>query len=161
MGRGTAMHLAYGITGFYEAGDQPLPRNAGKLFKKMCWEAARTIGADVLMFQKPGHRTNFFHVLLDNGRKRIHILLNAHYPLIAFAASVEFGHITFYDEPALSESFKGFYLCEAKELNQLLRIQSHPEFALLHHHDLNKAELSQIMYWKPNTVGEVVFNFWD
>ena len=27
--------------------------------------------------------------------------------------------------------------------------------------ELSKAELEQIKYWKPNTVGDIIFNFWD
>ena len=26
---------------------------------------------------------------------------------------------------------------------------------------LNNAEIKQVLYWKPTTVGEVIFNFWD
>ncbi|KAB7707187.1 hypothetical protein F9802_09275 [Bacillus aerolatus] len=155
------MHLSYGITGFYNSGENPPPRNAGKLFKQMCFEAARSIEAEIIAFHKPQLNTNFFEAVLDNGVKRIHVLMNAHYPLIAFAASVEFRQITFYDEPALSGMFKGFYICETKELNQLLKIKSHPELSLLHDHDLNSAEMGQILHWQPRTVGEVVFNYWD
>jgi hypothetical protein len=27
--------------------------------------------------------------------------------------------------------------------------------------ELNSAELKQIAYWKPETIGELIFNFWD
>ncbi|MBM7648683.1 hypothetical protein JOC78_001629 [Bacillus ectoiniformans] len=155
------MHLAYGVTGFYSSGDNPPPRNAGNLFKEMCYSAARKIKGDVIVYNKPQLHTNFFEAVIDNGSKRLHILLNAHYPLVAFASSVETGHITFYDEPALAEEFKGFYVCEARELNQLLQVKRTPDFTISHQHDLNTAELSQIMHWEPNTIGEIVFNFWD
>ena len=81
--------------------------------------------------------------------------------LVAFASSVETGHITFYDEMALAAEFKGFYVCAARELNQLLQVKKTPDFTISHQHDLNTAELSQIMHWAPNTIGEIVFNFWD
>ncbi|KMY55328.1 MULTISPECIES: hypothetical protein [Bacillaceae] len=155
------MHLSYGITGFYESGENPPPRNNGKLFKKMCFEAARTIQAEVIAFHKPKVNTNFFEAVLDNGKKRIHILMNAHYPIIAFAASVEFEHIIFYDEPALEGIFKGFYICEAKELSQLLKLKANPALAVMQENDLNQAEMGQIAHWRPCTVGELVFNHWS
>ncbi|MGC8228156.1 hypothetical protein ACP2W0_03990 [Pseudobacillus badius] len=155
------MHLSYGITGFYNSGENPPPRNDGKLFKKLCFEAARSIEAELITFQPPRVDTNFFEAVLDNGTKRIHILMNAHYPIIAFAASVSFKHIIFYDEPVLSEIFKGFYVCEAKELNQLLKIRTAPVFSVGQENDLNSAEMGQIVHWQPCTVGELVFNHWD
>ena len=27
--------------------------------------------------------------------------------------------------------------------------------------ELSKAELEQIKYWKPNIMGDIIFNFWD
>lgn len=27
--------------------------------------------------------------------------------------------------------------------------------------ELNSAELEQIAYWKPETVGQIIFNYWD
>ncbi|RJS60346.1 hypothetical protein [Bacillus sp. PK3_68] len=155
------MHLSYGITGFYESGENPPPRNNGKLFKQMCVEAAQELAAEMIAFHKPRVDTNFFEAVLDNGEKRLHILMNAHYPIVAFAASVSFKHIIFYDEPALSGIFKGFYICEAKELNQLLKITTQPIFSIEQENDLNKAEMGQIIHWQPRTIGELVFNYWS
>lgn len=156
------LHLSYGITGFYNSGENPPPRyTAEDIFKERCLKAAESIDAEMIAFHPPKLNTNFFEAVLDNGVKRIHILMNAYYPLIAFAASVEKEHITFYDEEELVDYFRGFEICEARDLNQLLKIQRQPEFDLLHDHDLNSAEMSQIMYWQPYTVGELVFNYWN
>ena len=32
---------------------------------------------------------------------------------------------------------------------------------LANKNELNEAELSNIKYWKPLTVGDIVFNYWD
>ncbi|MFC0213118.1 hypothetical protein ACFFK0_11745 [Paenibacillus chartarius] len=70
-------------------------------------------------------------------------------------------NITFMDAPQLSKELSRYYqvVC-SDELNVLLRY-SGAELLLDHKHELNKAELEQVKYWKPNTIGEIVFNFWD
>ncbi|MCE4093293.1 hypothetical protein [Priestia megaterium] len=82
------------------------------------------------------------------------------YPL---ASTVEFQHINFIDDPALSKDFMPLYKVLSKEeLNEPLDIRnSKGKVSLENKNNLNSSELEQIFYWKPNTVGEVMFNFWD
>jgi hypothetical protein len=50
----------------------------------------------------------------------------------------------------------------AKELNEpLLFREIKGTLSIENDNDLNHFELKQIRYWKPERVGDVVFNFWD
>ncbi|MBQ4870072.1 hypothetical protein IHQ11_26860 [Priestia megaterium] len=95
--------------------------------------------------------------------REIYVLLNAYYPFLAFASTVEFQHINFINDPMLSKDFIPFYKVLSKEeLHEPLDIRnSRGKVSLENENDLNSSELEQIDYWKPNTVGEVMFNFWD
>lgn len=84
---------------------------------------------------------------------RVFILLNAHHPFLGFAEAVE-QHLTFHDIPNLAKRFSPYYtVLSKKELNQPIR----EEYLI----NLAKAELEQLSYWNPKTVGEIIFNFWD
>lgn len=54
-----------------------------------------------------------------------------------------------------------FYKVLSKEeLNEPLGIRnSKGKVSLENKNNLNSSELEQILYWKPNTIGEVMFNF--
>ncbi|NGY89580.1 hypothetical protein F3K44_02630 [Bacillus megaterium] len=91
------------------------------------------------------------------------MLLNAYYPFLALASTVEFQHINFIDDPALSKDFMPLYKVLSKEeLSEPSNIRkSKGKLSLENKNKLNSSELEQIFYWKPKTVGEVIFNFWD
>ena len=76
---------------------------------------------------------------------------NAYYPWIAFAKSYNFTKIKFIENP-FSITDSGICVLTLSELQQ----DWHNIVG-----ELNKAELKQIEYWKPNTVGDIIFNFWD
>ncbi|MFD4707853.1 hypothetical protein ACFWM3_23830 [Gottfriedia sp. NPDC058432] len=71
-----------------------------------------------------------------------------------FPSAVNFGEINFIEVSHLKEEFSPFYIVlSKKELNEPLLLKSENE--------LNSAELNQMAYWKPNRIGEVLFNHWD
>ncbi|NGY80021.1 hypothetical protein F6Y02_36755 (plasmid) [Bacillus megaterium] len=56
------------------------------------------------------------------------MLLNAYYPFLALASTVEFQHINFIDDPALSKDFMPFYKVLSKEeLSEPLNIRKAKE----------------------------------
>ena len=76
---------------------------------------------------------------------------NAYYPWIAFAKNLDFTRIEFIESP-----FDIIYTN--------VNVLTLPELEQSWHDivgELSKAELEQIKYWKPNTVGDIIFNFWD
>ena len=73
------------------------------------------------------------------------------------------GNIKFIDEPDLIKQFSSFYkVLGTKELNEPLSLRFGSKKSILQNaNELNSAELEQIAYWKPEKVGEVIFNYWD
>lgn len=95
--------------------------------------------------------------------RRTFILLNSSYPFVAFASSVQYFDIAFADDSlssVIDALSSGFKVLTVSTLSERLVIDKKTH-ALLSENNLNKAELDQILYWKPKTVGDVIFNFWD
>lgn len=147
------MELPNGVTGFYEGNNEP-PKMDSKQLKTLCFNYVKTNGGKILEVWEPREDTNFFNIEVNIQDRLFHILLNEHYPLLAFASDVNFGQINFIDEPFLSELFSSSYnVLKADDLNNPLFGDQI--------NNLNKAEVAQIKYWKPQRIGDVIFNFWD
>ena len=67
-----------------------------KQFKQICFSLIRMNGGKVLDF--PQVATNFFDFEARVLNKHLHILLNDHYPFMAFAFDVEYGKLNFYSK---------------------------------------------------------------
>lgn len=153
------MLLLDGISGFLI---DDIPEVDSLQFKGLCYTLANYSKGKILYLEEP-HVTQNFHkaeLCLENGS--IFILLNSSYPFVAFAPSVQYD-IEFVDHSLASvvDAFSnGFRVLSANELNQRLILDERTN-NILNKNCLNKAELNQIFYWKPKTVGDVIFNFWD
>ncbi|MGG3792183.1 hypothetical protein ABEV41_13520 [Geobacillus thermodenitrificans] len=149
------MKLPNGITGFYHANvDPPPPQVDGKPFKQLCFDVAIRSGGKIIDFKRPQYPANFYYAQVQMVDDPLYILLNAHYPYLAVASTVECGNIQFIDHPVIDEQFSPFYqVLQSAELNAPI----HPNLIS----GLNSAELEQISYWKPKTIGEIIFNYWD
>jgi hypothetical protein len=156
------MKLPNGITGFYEKHNEP-PMVDDKQFKQLCFNLIKNNGGRILEFNEPKENTNFFDVEVCIFNKHFHILLNAHYPIIAFASIVTFGEIDYLDEPQLNIEFSPFYtVLRKEELNESIIINTESKkYTLQIDNEMNSAELKQIAYWKPERIGDVIFNHWD
>ncbi len=163
------MKLPNGVTGFYYAKHNKPPTIDEKQFKQICFSIISRNGGKVLNFKEQQVATNFIDVEAKDFNKNLHILLNVHYPFIAFAFAfafaidVEYGKITFIDEPELFNQFSPFYnVLDTKELNApvVLRLGSKKSI-VQNENELNSAELKQIAYWKPEIIGDIIFNYWD
>ncbi|WP_260288953.1 hypothetical protein [Peribacillus aracenensis] len=157
------MKLPNGVTGFYNAKHNKPPTIDGKQFKQQCFSIIKRNNGKVLEFIEPQFATNFLNVEVKVFNKHLHILLNEHYPFLAFASFVDFENIIFIDEPELSKQFSPFYkVLGMEELNEQLYIKEGTgKIIFKNDNELNSAELEQIAYWKPKSTGEVIFNFWD
>jgi hypothetical protein len=152
--------LLDGISGFLI---NDLPEVDSSQFKKLCYSLANYIHGKLLSFEEPHVSQNFYKAELDLNDESIFILLNSSYPIVAFASSVEYFNIKFVDHSLSSvvDAFSyGFRVATAKELNECLAIDERT-LTVLNENSLNKSEMRQIFYWKPKSVGEIVFNFWD
>ncbi|HLU21405.1 MAG TPA: hypothetical protein VKZ77_02860 [Bacillaceae bacterium] len=147
------MRLSYGVTGFYN--DKEPPQMDQKNFKQLCYRFA-TQNHGKLVDIHTHYPANFYDAQLEMTDTLIYILLNKHYPYLAFASTVEFGNIHFIDNSILAEYFSPFYqVLNTNELNTTA------DSTFLKKTELNDAELKQIAYWKPETVGQIIFNHWD
>jgi hypothetical protein len=157
------MNLPNGITGFYNLKKNQPPKVDGKQFKQLCFAIITRNGGKVLEFKEPQYPMNFYDVEVKIFNKDYHILLNEYYPYLVFASSVNCGKIIYVDEPQLSRDFIPYYkVLSVSVLNKPLNIkETNGMIVLENNNKLNSAELDQISYWKPKTIGDIVYNFWD
>lgn len=146
------MLLPKGITGFMCADGKPIAVEE-KLFKRVCYEFIKLNNGKILSIDISLTQKNFYVCEMILTDKCIYLLMNAYYPYFAFASSVNFGNIAFMDKPndLITWSSENILLSQ-KELNE-----SYDRSLGL----LNHVELSQIKYWKPVNIGEIIYNFWD
>lgn len=156
------MKLPNGITGFYNRENNNPPKVDGKQFKQVCAANVNRCGGKVLEFKEPQYPMNFYDTEVKVFNKQFHILLNEHYPYLAFASVVEFGKIHFIDVPELKQFSLLYHVLSVKELYEPLVFKPGSKKGTLQNdHDLNDAELEQVAYWEPKRIGEVIFNYWD
>lgn len=154
------MLLLDGISGFLI---NDLPKVYSSQFKKLCYSLANVTQGKFVSFEMPLRSQNFYKAELELNDEVFFILLNSSYPIVAFASSVENFNIHFIDHPHsnLIKTFSNvFTIVNVNELVEPIEIDERTQ-TLLNKNNLNKSEISQILYWKPKTVGDVVFNFWD
>jgi len=150
------MRLPNGVTGFYNSEALQPPNVNGKQFKQLCFDFATSHGGKVIKFTTPHYPANFYYAYVEVLEDQFFILLNEHYPFLAFASIVEFRNIMFIDRPDFYEEFSDVYqVLGTVELNAPFNQY------LIKETDLNRAELEQLVYWKPETIGQIIFNYWD
>jgi hypothetical protein len=150
------VELSRGITGFRDIDDSPLPLCDLREFRGHCFAVARDLGGRVCSFETPLHRSNFASAVLEFPSGRIAVLLNAHFPVIAFAEPLNEDKLRFLDSPELGAQFRGFNIYTVSTVADLTRPLSKE---MCQH--LAPAERKQVDYWRPACVGELMFNFWD
>lgn len=160
---GGTMKLQNGVTGFFNPAIDTLSYIDGKQFKQICFTVASKNKGKIVSFETPGLATNFYKACIELSEKKVFVLLNAHYPYLTFATNVEYGNIQFINEEKLAEEFSSYYTVLSKEeLIEPIRIRlGSKKNIVLNENTLNEAELEQIVYWQPNTIGHVLFNYWD
>jgi hypothetical protein len=138
-----------------------------KSFKTLCYAAAIAVQGKVIEFQEADASRNFHRLLMEMNAPKscVQVFLNEIYPLIAFAAPTKYTfNLEFIiDVPALSQHFSGarfgnqYRVLSKQELETLFDFANEKSYA----HLLLPAEVSQIKYWCPQRVGDIIFNFWD
>lgn len=156
--------LPRGITGFAPE-RTPLPWIDVGLYKKMCYAAANAIGAHVTqVVSAEGQVARNFHVVeMEVEGTRLLVLGNAHYPWLALA---EPGPVL----SGLPPIFAGWWQGSARLVHAL---QAHPAVVVLDPaaleqwptpellRELSDTEVRQVRGWKPQRLGDIVFNTWD
>ena len=149
--------LPKGVTGF----DAPKVEVSAEQFATACHSAARSVGGRVHEIRAAYEEiTPNFHqavLVLRDRPDRVRVVCNAHHPIVAFTALPAYDRETrlrFVDCPELAEALSGEYsivsgsdACAAVSAELIA--------------ELGEAELIQLRYWKPQRIGDVIFNYWD
>lgn len=149
--------LVRGITGFRDSSDPPLSSTDRRAFLAALHTAAREVHAVIRSERGRDPVANFLEmeVTTPDGDE-LTVLVNDHEPLVAFSPGSP-APTRFVSYPELALALEAadaqFRVLEPAELNR-----SVTDSDLTH---LGEAELDQVAYWKPQTLGEVIFNRWD
>jgi hypothetical protein len=149
------MKLPAGATGF----DIPAAGHAEvRAFTAACHHAARAIGGVVTRVTPAGPTPNFHTIEISHGKQRVAVLRHAALSLAAFTDPRGQGDmtLTFVDHSDLAAAITDVFNIQFLTAGQLNAPLSRADLD-----DLSPAEHKQIAYWQPNTVGDVLFNFWD
>ena len=133
--------------------DQPAsPRE----FRTLCHDLAREAGGQVLETDETLLCKNFYAAMLLLPAGPCCLLRNAYFPCIAFSASSDPDADAFVDSPISPESplLSQYRLMQPVDLSARCT-----EAGVLR--CLSPAELAQIRHWKPQTIGQILFNQWD
>ncbi|UOE95243.1 hypothetical protein [Alkalihalobacillus sp. LMS39] len=154
------MILLNGISGFNVSDDKTVD---GVQFKSLCKSIVLNLGGSVLSFKDPKVAQNYYYAEIEISDEKLYILINGHYPFIAFASSGIPGDITFVDNEQLAKCFEQYYrILYSYELEEPLRVKQPKGNILIGiENELNGAELVNVKHWQPKRVGDIVFNYWD
>ena len=147
------MKLSKGITGFWGVDTAPPPYLDEKAFRQMCYSIARENSGTVTELDTDTAPRNFYSAQIRQYDAVVFILQNIHYPYAAFAQRDAFGGFVLTSQPEWFRLLTGpVHFLSLAELNQ----DWHNLCGAL-----SPEELEQIRYWRPQTVGEIIFNTWD
>jgi hypothetical protein len=143
------VQLPRGATGFWSASATPPAPVDVRTFKSLGHSVGR-----VVSFQPAGVTPNFHLLTLRLPAGDLGVICHELLPLIAFVTvPLVDCSPTFVSRPDLAPFFPGF---EALTADALATPASRADLSLL-----AVAEHRQILYWRPATVGETLFNYWD
>lgn len=146
------MILKNGITGFYE-GNSDIKSISSQRFIQFCNALVYNNQGKILSMDLELTGKNFYYSRMLIQKKNLYVLLNASYPYVAFALLVSMEKITYIDKPDYIKYIPDNYFVLIKKVLETIFENCENQ--------LNQAERKQILYWKPKTVGEIIFNFWD
>ncbi|GAB3186899.1 hypothetical protein FHX75_111280 [Micromonospora palomenae] len=149
------MKLPPGATGF---NPPPSGQADPRVFAGICQHAARAIDATVAGVAPAGVTPSFHTVDITDPPLHIAVLRHTTLPFIAFACPHANGDVTvtFVDHPDLAAAITNLTDAQVLTVDQL-----QTSLAQVDLNSLDPGEHHQIGYWKPTTLGELLFNFWD
>jgi hypothetical protein len=149
--------LPRGITGFFDRLESPHALEA-KAFKVACYLVARMEGGSVesLVFDRLAR--SYYAATIRTKTDHASVLCNAMYPYLAFVPPGAFGFtdLEFVAPVRLASAFASMTEFQPLDADWL---RDDPRPGLLA--NLAEAELEQMKYWKPQRIGDIIFNYWD
>lgn len=124
----------------------------------ICHHAVRRVGGTITRVTPAGVTPSFHTVLVDHPDGRVAALGHATVPMVAFAQPFPAGDTrpVFLDHPALAAA-----VSRASDLRVLTVDELRTPLSAVDLAALPADEHRQIRCWRPETVGELLFNFWD
>ena len=146
--------LPRGITGFWSSSEEPGSGISVEKFKQLTYAIARNNQMIISNTDSDLTGKNFFWAEYQKYGKPMYLLMNSRYPYLAFTDQMSFLGFHFIDPPEnlILPQMDRLILMEKGLLNQSWENQKNT---------LDETELSQIRFWRPTTIGEIIFNFWD
>lgn len=142
-----------GITGL-SSGKTMLPTLNKDEFKRVCFQISNTLKFNIENFDFELVGKSFYYTKIKFNHDTIFILVNAYYPIIAFASEINPFNNIYLDNARLNSEFSKFYrVLSVSELKSPIDNEERKY--------LNHEELKQLEYYNPNCLAEVIFNYWD
>lgn len=103
------------------------------------------------------------HMHVQVNGQELYIFYNGMHDYVAFSLTKLLTDLQFVDEPSLAAAFLSPYeVLTAEQLQEPHRKQKRGDgHILLNDNDLNDVELYYMDYFSAQTVGDLVFNYWD
>ena len=154
------MIVKRGITSFFNWDERDtIPEFTFAEFKRVVFGVADPLRLAVTQLTERGVTPNFHSAHLDGGETSVAMLGHSTYPIIAFSEHWKHndGQLRLVDCIRIATELKRMFPhVTVAESGELTRKLTESDLALL-----DEGELDQIKYWKPQTVGEIAFNWWD
>lgn len=159
------MILKRGVTGF-SAGDLSLERDwvaQTAEFKKYCYASVQQLNGCILAFFEPDIDLGYAHAHVKIDGEELYIFHNNMYDDIAFTSNRDIGGLKFTDHKLLGALFENRYtVLTASQLAEPLVYQTQSGgITLMNENELNDVELRFMNHFRSQTVGDLVFNYWD
>ena len=159
------MILKRGVTGF-SAGDLSLERDwvaQTAEFKKYCYASVQQLNGCILAFFEPDIDLGYGHAHVKIDGEELYIFHNNMYDYIAFTSNRDIGGLKFTDHKLLGALFENSYtVLTASQLAEPLVYQTNGSGIILRNeNELNDVELRFMNHFRSQTVGDLVFNYWD
>jgi hypothetical protein len=158
MGQGKQRSQVTNLRWQWPSGDEEAPELAD--FKTACYEVARQTGGRVESASDGCFPPNFHRVVIAFRDRRVAVLCHQTLSLLALATppvESSIWPLSFIDDPAIGPAIAGLLrvrLLTAAELElDWSRAATHPPAEVAYEEDLK--------YWRPGSVGDVIFNGWD
>ena len=127
-------------------------------FKAACYAAAQAVGGAVTDFRAPDVTPNFYVAHIDAGGRETAVLGHCAEPYVAFAQPIDpaTNAATFVDHEALADAFRQTSRFSPLTVATLSRALGSDDLD-----DLSAAVSKQLRYWKPESLGKAMFNWFD
>lgn len=159
------MILKRGVTGF-TTDDLSLERDwvdHTAEFKKYCYAYVQQLNGSIMAFYEPDIDLGYAHAHVKIEGEELYIFHNNRYDYLAFTSNCDIRGLNFTDHKSLGTLFDNRYtVLTASQLAEPLVYQTKASgIVLMNEHELNDVELRFMNHFRSQTVGDLVFNYWD